>query len=217
MDDDSIMLAKTNASILHENDDPNGEHKTTRQESEGSPLASIDRATSTSTFSTTHTQRSLNTASGDDEQSPERRRDENQDVGPSNDQDSPSGKLHDGGVAQATTTDDENDNRQPTGTTTPSGVVVPALPLSPTESRKARAVEVSTAVFSLAWAGGKRGKALMRKVEDELHEWFCAQETKVRLAGGSSFFFLQYVLRVHAPDALGLKVGSVPACAGCSL
>lgn len=192
VDDDSTMVAKTNASILHENGDPNGEHETTQQESTGSPLTSIDRATSASTFTTTNTQRSLNTASGDDVQSPEARRDENQDGGPSNNQDSPTGELDDGGVAQATMTHDENDNRQSTATTAPSGVVVPALPLSPTGSRKARAVEVSTKQFGLAWAGGKKGKALMRKVEDELHEWFCAQEAKVRLARERSFFVFFY-------------------------
>lgn len=69
------------------------------------------------------------------------------------------------------------------------GVVVPALPFGSTHINGDRGEEVGrmhTAVVvvddkphSLAWAGGRKGRPLMKSVENVLSEWLCAQEAKV--------------------------------------
>ena len=71
------------------------------------------------------------------------------------------------------------------------GVIVPALPLSSSlelasGGRGGKTGRVRSAFggrqnkqYSLAWAGGKKGRPLMKNVGDVLSGWLCAQEAKV--------------------------------------
>lgn len=77
-------------------------------------------------------------------------------------------------------------------TTTPSagrGAVVPTLPLGSNRVNgkrgekdglvDANVVEVDSEPYSLAWAGGRKGRPLMKSVEDVLSDWLCTQEAEV--------------------------------------
>lgn len=83
--------------------------------------------------------------------------------------------------------------------TTPStgggGAVVPTLPLGSNavngdrdekEGRvRATVVELDRKPYSLGWAGGRKGRLLMKSVEDVLSDWLCTQETKVSKKPGT--------------------------------
>lgn len=70
-------------------------------------------------------------------------------------------------------------------------VVVPALALGgrgrsnrgPPGGKSSHAVTAQVLLdnipYSLAWAGGRKGRPLMRSVEDALSGWFCTQDAKV--------------------------------------
>lgn len=84
---------------------------------------------------------------------------------------------------------DSDSNSGLPATSTSRGVVVPALPFDSTPvngDHGGEAGRVPTAVvvaddkpYSLAWAGGRKGRPLMKSVEIVLSEWLCAQEAKV--------------------------------------
>lgn len=82
----------------------------------------------------------------------------------------------------------------PANTTTASsgrGVLVPTLPLGSSNTangdrdekegrlRATAVAEADRKPYSLAWAGGRKGRSLMKTVEDVLSDWFCLQEAKV--------------------------------------
>lgn len=76
----------------------------------------------------------------------------------------------------------DNDNSGLPATSNCRGMVVPALPFGSTHINGdgEQAVVVATdRPFSMAWAGGRKGRPLMKSVENLLSEWFCAQEAKV--------------------------------------
>lgn len=82
----------------------------------------------------------------------------------------------------------------PAKTTTASvgrGAVVPALPLGSSNANVDRdekeaggcastVVQADRKLYSLAWAGGRKGRPLMKSVGDVLSDWLCTQEAKVR-------------------------------------
>lgn len=84
---------------------------------------------------------------------------------------------------------DDGSNPEFPATSTGRGVVVPTLRFGSTHTNGAHGGEaggLSTAVLvaddkplSLAWAGGRTGRPLMKSVESVLSEWLCGQEAKV--------------------------------------